>query len=1386
MSANSYLPFRIPKFCIVFLLLIILTISQTQNEELLSQNVHDQGNNDLISSRSKLSSYISSDPIIISGDSDFDTKAGIYGWSGNGNYSNPYIIENLQIVNNTNNSYGISITSVSKYFIIRNNYIEMTGISSTGIELTSTSNVGTIHNNIINNNTRYGIYLYNSNNVTVTYNEITDNQNAGLHTYGSSQNTIHYNKFSLNDDGIYLRNSNFNSLMHNNISSNTAGIFHSTGTRYNTYYNNTFNYNVNYHINSHPDFEYNIISYNTFNGSGSNFYFQGNADHNLIYRNNFTNNNGGIRFTSFPTNFSIYENLFIDNEYGIWGAIGSTWVYNNTFIGNDYGIHPISSNKGLFENNTLIDNNYGIFVSSSDNGTFMNNTLINNNYAFRISSGENNTLVDNNIISNTYGVYFVSLSYNNTFYGNNFLHNSIQGTGGDASNKADNGSFGNFWLDYMSTAVDSNSDGIGDSSYTFSSVVDNYPLMIWNNENLPLEIVNKNNDVSYNEGDPAFNLTWRAIDESPSKYVIYENGSNIKNGSWTSFETVYVTLSGLMLGNYNYTIVFNDTDNNFKTDTVIVTVYDITPPSINGSVSYTYMEETIGHEISWNVTDNHPDKYYVLKDSVNIQNSTWIANSAITVDVTGLLKNNYTYTLYVNDTSNNINSFSTSVSVFDGTPPDISDYGNQTIEGGDSNETVDWNATDNYPAYYQLYRDGVLIATNTWTSNINISAIIDSSTLGLYNYSIIVFDESGNNMTNTIFINIVDTTSPVILTKPDNVTFYSGILGHDLNWTAFDLYPANYSIILNSSLYLNGDWTNNQISINVDNFTIGLNNLTIIFKDTSGNNVYHSVWITVLKDDVSPIFLEQPENVTYQNITTNNVISWKTSDNVGAGNYSLYLNSILTLTDYWFNNTLLEINIDNLPVGIHNITIIFNDTTGNILKDTIWVTVFADTKSPTIIVKPTNKTYLLGETGNAVSWTAIDDINPANYSVFINGLLVETNFWFNNTAVNISLDGLLLGVSNITISFSDTSGNSVSHSILVEVTNNSKPVISIFPSGPTTINYSQMINLTWQAYDLEPSNYTIYVNNGEVLTNTWINNSLINFTFIDNNLGVYNISIVFRDSTGFVNEHYIMITVVDDINPVLATFPTSNILKEFDEDLNLVWEAHDYSPSNYTIYVDNKPEFTTNWTNSSQATFDAKPLSFGDHNITIVFLDVSGNSISHEINVVVQDTTPPNLTIPGDLTFTVGSLGQYNLTWTVADNFNGTYTIFQNGTLVKTGTWNGTDSIYVDVALLTEGYYNYTLVVSDFSGNINTSMVKVNVLNDGLTEPPVSTSSASTVSTSSASSGSTTSEFSSSRDTSSSSSSSQPISSGFDFVFLLISLIVNLSILSILRFRRIK
>ena len=82
--------------------------------------------------RNKLSSLTVSDPIVVSGNSDFDSKAITYGWSGNGSSSNPYIIENLSIINSTDSTYGISI-STTWHFVLRTNYIEMKGEGSSGI-----------------------------------------------------------------------------------------------------------------------------------------------------------------------------------------------------------------------------------------------------------------------------------------------------------------------------------------------------------------------------------------------------------------------------------------------------------------------------------------------------------------------------------------------------------------------------------------------------------------------------------------------------------------------------------------------------------------------------------------------------------------------------------------------------------------------------------------------------------------------------------------------------------------------------------------------------------------------------------------------------------------------------------------------------------------------------------------------------------------------------------------------------------------------------------------------------------------------------------------------------------------------------------------------------
>ncbi|MHA2317628.1 MAG: right-handed parallel beta-helix repeat-containing protein, partial [Candidatus Hodarchaeales archaeon] len=148
----------------VFVAIIIVLLFPVNNDLNSSQEFpHSIELENQFQVSNKLSSLTDSDPIVVSGNSDFAIKASTYGWLGDGTSSDPYIIENLSIINNTGSSYGISISSVTtKYFVIRNNYIEMTGVGSSGIYLYNVDNVGTIYNNTVVNNQDYGIYLYSS------------------------------------------------------------------------------------------------------------------------------------------------------------------------------------------------------------------------------------------------------------------------------------------------------------------------------------------------------------------------------------------------------------------------------------------------------------------------------------------------------------------------------------------------------------------------------------------------------------------------------------------------------------------------------------------------------------------------------------------------------------------------------------------------------------------------------------------------------------------------------------------------------------------------------------------------------------------------------------------------------------------------------------------------------------------------------------------------------------------------------------------------------------------------------------------------------------------------------------------------------------------------
>lgn len=156
-------------------------------------------------------------PISIASDDDFIS----YGFPGTGTAEDPYIIEGYNI---TTTSYsGIAIGEITKYFIVRNCYVDA---ETNGIAIECILDQrATLINNVCANNNK-GIYLFNSSFVTITSNTCNNN-GYGIFSWYSYSSSITNNICANNTyNGIFLDYSSSYCLSCNSLRENGGyGIF---------------------------------------------------------------------------------------------------------------------------------------------------------------------------------------------------------------------------------------------------------------------------------------------------------------------------------------------------------------------------------------------------------------------------------------------------------------------------------------------------------------------------------------------------------------------------------------------------------------------------------------------------------------------------------------------------------------------------------------------------------------------------------------------------------------------------------------------------------------------------------------------------------------------------------------------------------------------------------------------------------------------------------------------------------------------------------------------------------------------------------------------------------------------------------------------------------
>lgn len=365
--------------------------------------------------------------------------------TGQGTYSDPYVIEDL-IIDCNNSGSSIFIENSNVHFRIENcTLYNSVNISHAGIMLSNVTNSVLTNNNCSSN--YIGIYINNSDYNLISGNVVNDNIRDGIHLYNSDYNVIwgnntcnnnhygigiyfsDYNIFLINTandsigDGIYLYYSHYNNFTGNIIGGSGFEVHGSLeGLASNVI-------DITNLVNDKPLYYYTDVENlrpNNFTNAGQVILV--NCSDSIISNLTVSHSSNGISLYYCNNNTILKNNVNNNSEHGIYlyHSVNNSILSNNANYNDKYGIYLYHSYNNSISGNSANNNNeYGICISYSNNTTILENTA-NYNFVGIYLGASNSTTVSKNIIkSNQYGIYLYD-SNNCTLSENILISNKIK------------------------------------------------------------------------------------------------------------------------------------------------------------------------------------------------------------------------------------------------------------------------------------------------------------------------------------------------------------------------------------------------------------------------------------------------------------------------------------------------------------------------------------------------------------------------------------------------------------------------------------------------------------------------------------------------------------------------------------------------------------------------------------------------------------------------------------------------------------------------------------------------------------------------------------------------------------------------------------------------
>ncbi|MHA1859122.1 MAG: right-handed parallel beta-helix repeat-containing protein, partial [Candidatus Thorarchaeota archaeon] len=574
-----------------------------------------------------------------------------------------------------------------------------------GISLGLGSNKSVIVDNEIHSNTEAGIGLFLTFEVEIIANEIYDNGMAGISLTGTHwaricNNHIHGNSLR----GVSIEYSRYNMLAGNVFEHDGIGL---------------------YAVFS-DEAEQDIANNNTVNGKPVGYYW--NASDTVIDASGL-----GQVILANCTNVTVTGGMFYKTFAGVTMATCTNCTVIDTTTEECLnGVFIESSANSTLLDNAFYRNYAGTDVFRSMNTTIINNTYHDDFYGLLLDTSRNGILRENAFFGDGIYIQGGSLAY---------WHHSV-----DTSNVANGLPIGYFLSD-SGNVIDGEVFGQLILANCSDSQIRN---MAFNNVTAGIQVVLSENITLYNItlahcfiGGVFFESDRNTF----SNCSVFENrmtGLLVSYSHMNMIANSTIRTNGFFENRFNMPVAVTDQSGLcLSGDANIVannTIYGNMGYGIYiayGTHNLVY-NNMIGANAAGNAMDNGRYSYW---------NFTDIGNAWSDCEDTGA----YSIPGYANSKDYYPRRWST----IDSTPPTISTPDDIEYVIGTTGHNITWNASEEHPFLYKIYRNGTLVESGQWDGG-NVTICVDGLELGAYEYTLVLYDEYGNGASDTVIVSVVE------------------------------------------------------------------------------------------------------------------------------------------------------------------------------------------------------------------------------------------------------------------------------------------------------------------------------------------------------------------------------------------------------------------------------------------------------------------------------------------------------------------------------------------------------------------------------------------------------------------------------------------------------